>query len=271
MTTGRNVYFISDGTGITVETLAQSLLSQFSNLIYAVKKIPYVNTIDKAHNVIEQIMTENTNNEHKPIIFSTLIDLNIRKIIKSTNYLVLDLFELYINPLENELNSISDRSVGRSHSLKDIMTYDARMDAINFTLNTDDGLATQKYKNAEIILVGISRCGKTPTCLYMAIQYGIKAANYPLVIEDLEQNKLPDFLSNYKDKIYGLSIDPKRLHAIRHKRRPNSSYSKLQQCIKEVKMAERLFKHEKIPFLFTTTHSIEEITTHILEDKGLGK
>lgn len=272
MTTGRNIYFISDGTGITVEALGQSLLSQFSHLIYAIKKYPYVNTTTKAEEILKEIQMDYTTSfsKQRPIIFSTLISQEIRDIIKQSNAFILDLFELYINPLEIELGSKSEHRVGKSHGLKDELTYDARMEAINFTLNTDDGMSIEKYKNAEIILVGVSRCGKTPTCLYMAIKYGIKAANYPLVMEDLEQNKLPYFLEEQKNKVYGLSIDPKRLQAIRQKRRPDSKYAELQQCQLEVKMAENLFIREEIPFLFTTTHSIEEITTHILEDKGIG-
>lgn len=272
MAIGRNVYFISDGTGITVEALGQSLLSQFSHLIYAIKKYPYVNSTAKAQEILKEIQADYSGSfsDQRPIIFSTLISAEIRNIIKQSNAFILDLFELYINPLEIELGSKSEHRIGKSHGLRDELSYDARMEAINFTLNTDDGMSTQKYANAEIILVGVSRCGKTPTCLYMAIKYGIKAANYPLVMEDLEQNRLPDFLEEHKDKIYGLSIDPKRLQTIRHKRRPNSQYSDLQQCQLEVKMAENLFSREKIPFLFTTVHSIEEITTHILEDKGIG-
>lgn len=266
----RKIYFISDGTGITVETLGQSLLTQFSDLEYKAKKYPYVNTKEKAEKIISDIINDNKASKVKPIILSTLISKEIREVVKKSDVFALDLFEQYIAPLEKELDTRSNHTIGKSHGLKDIMRYDARMDAINFTLNTDDGLAIKKYDDAEIILVGVSRCGKTPTCLYMAIQYGIKAANYPLVIEDLESNKLPDFLSEYKHKIYGLSIDPKRLHAIRYKRRPNSNYANMQQCNLEVKLAESLFLREKIPFLYTTTHSIEEIATHILEDKGLG-
>lgn len=266
----RNLYFISDGTGITVENLGHSLLTQFSDLKYKSKKYPYVNTTDKARNIIKEIELANKDSKTRPIILSTLIDKDIRNIIKSSNAFLIDFFEQHIGPLEKELNYRSNHTIGKTHSLQDIMRYDARMDAINFTLNTDDGLATKHYEEAEVIIVGISRCGKTPTCLYMAIQYGIKAANYPLVIEDLELNRLPLSLEKYKHKLYGLSIDPIRLQAIRLKRRPNSNYSNLNQCKKEVRQAENLFHREKIPFLYTTTHSIEEIAAHILEEKKLG-
>lgn len=265
----RNIYFISDGTGITVQSLGQSLLTQFSELEYISKKLPYVNTLTKAENIVMQIKQENKDNIYRPIILSTLIDSDIRNKIKSSNCFQIDFFEEHIGPLEKELNQRSNHTIGKTHSLKDVMRYDARMDAINFTLYTDDGLATKKYEEAQLIIIGISRCGKTPTCLYMAIQFGIKAANYPLINEDLEQNKLPPFLEKYKDKIYGLSIDPKRLQAIRFKRRPDSTYSNIRQCRAEVRKAENLFLHEKIPFLYTTTHSIEEIAAHILEDKKL--
>lgn len=267
----RKIYFISDGTGITVENLGVSLLTQFSKLKYTAKKIPYVNTVKKAKEIAQAINQEIAEHNNKPIIISTLVNIEIREIIKSCNALVLDFFEQYINPLERELQCSSDHTMGKTHSLKNVYQYDARMDAINFTLNTDDGLSTKKYTEAEVIIIGVSRCGKTPTCLYMAIQYGIKAANYPLVIEDLQENKLPAFLLPYKHKLYGLSIDPRRLQAIRHKRRPDTNYSDLKQCMLEVKMAESLFLKEKIPFLYTTTHSIEEITTHIISDKNINK
>ncbi len=265
----RNIYFISDGTGITVQNLGQSLLTQFNELEYASKKFPYVNTVAKAETIVNQIKQENKDNIYRPIILSTLIDLDIRNTIKSSNCFQIDFFEEHIGPLENELNQRSNHTIGKTHSLKDVMSYDARMDAINFTLNTDDGLAVKQYEEAQLIIIGVSRCGKTPTCLYMAIQFGIKAANYPLINEDLEQNKLPSFLAKYKDKIYGLSIDPKRLQAIRFKRRPDSNYSNIKQCQLEVRKAETLFLQEKIPFLYTTTHSIEEIAAHIIEDKKL--
>lgn len=265
----RKIYFISDGTGITVETLGQSLLTQFSKLKYKAHKIPYVNTTEKAEKIAEIINKESEQLHLRSIVISTLVSPEIRNIIKSANALVLDFFEQYINPLEQELNCRSDHTIGKSHSLKNIYKYDARMEAINFTLNADDGLATKTYQDADVIIIGVSRCGKTPTCLYMAMQYGIKAANYPLVIEDLEKNALPDCLADYKNKIYGLSIDPRRLQTIRQKRRPNSTYADLKQCIKEVKLAEEIFVKEKISFLYTTTHSIEEITAHIIEDKKI--
>ena len=271
MTIGRNIYFISDGTGITVENLGHSLLTQFPGLIYTIKKFPYVNTVAKAEKILLEIDEDWKNHKVKPIVFSTLISEEIRTIIQKSHGLVLDLFEKYVSPIEQELGIKSEHSIGKSHSLHDLYSYDARMEAINFTLNTDDGLAPQKYQNAEIILIGVSRCGKTPTCLYMAIQYGVKAANYPLIMDDLEKNQLPDFLLEHKDKIYGLSIDPNRLQTIRYKRRPNSQYSNLDQCKMEVRLAEKLFNLSKIPFLYSTTHSIEEIATHILEYKGIGK
>lgn len=270
MTLKRKVYFISDGTGITVENLGHSLLTQFSELKYEAKKYPYVNTIEKAKSITQEIDFENRTSNLRPIILSTLISEEIRAVIKQSNTFMIDFFEEHIGPLEQELDLRSNHTIGKTHSLNDIMRYDARMDAINFALYTDDGLALKKYQEADIIIIGISRCGKTPTCLYMSIQYGIKAANYPLVDEDLQHNKLPDFLEQFKHKLYGLSIDPKRLQTIRHKRRPNRKYSNLMQCKMEVKQAESLFVRENIPFLYTTSHSIEEIAAHILEDKGLG-
>lgn len=269
----RKIYFISDGTGITVETLGQSLLTQFGSLEYTSKKYPYIDTIEKAEKISQEINQETINTKLKPIILSTLISEDIRNTIKKSanKCLVLDFFEQYINPLEQELNLSSDHTIGKSHSLTNLHKYDSRIDAINFALSTDDGLSQKKYSKADIILIGVSRSGKTPTCLYMAMKYGIKAANYPLVEEDLEQHTLPELLKPFQNKLYGLSIDPKRLQSIRQKRRPDTKYASIKKCRDEIKLAEQLFLLHDIPFLYTTTHSIEEITAHIIADKQIDK
>jgi regulator of PEP synthase PpsR (kinase-PPPase family) len=267
----RWVYFVSDGTGITVERMSQSLLTQFSDVSFQFKKVPYINTVEKASQLAAEINQIAQHHLHRPIVMSTLVDPTIRGVIHKAQALVLDFFEAYIHPLEKELGARSDHTMGRFHKVVDYQLYEARMEAINYTLKTDDGLYADHYQKADVIIVGVSRCGKTPTCLYLAIQYGIRAANYPLLIEDLAQDGLPPTLQPFRQKLYGLSIDPKRLQTIRFKRRPNSQYAALATCIDETKRSERLFMTEKIPFMYSTMHSIEEIAAHIIADKKLDK
>ena len=120
-----------------------------------------------------------------------------------------------------------------------------------------------------MILVGVSRCGKTPTSLYLAMQYAIKAANFPLIPEDFDRGQLPATLQPYRKKLFGLTIQPERLSEVRNERRPGSQYASLEQCRDEVAAAERMMRREGISWLSTTTKSIEEISTTIMEEVGL--
>lgn len=178
-------------------------------------------------------------------------------------------FSSFLKPLEKELKTHSSYTVGKSHSIVEMNRYKERIDSVNFALDNDDGARTRQYDNADIILVGVSRCGKTPTCLYMALQFGIRAANYPLTDEDLESPRLPEVLQQHRQKLYGLTIDPFQLAAIRHERRPNSRYASLDQCDFEVRTVERLFQQHSLPFINTTNFSIEEISTRIIAHQGL--
>lgn len=264
------VYFISDGTGITVETLGHTLLTQFDHLDLEQVTIPYVNTANKALEVIQQIKQTHEPKQRTPLIFATLINPEIRTLFQEQFEVFIEFFSSFINPLEKVLGAKSSHHIGRSHSLVNYESYKARIDAINFTLNCDDGANVHQYAHADVILVGVSRCGKTPTSIYLALQFGIHAANYPFTQDDMEGKlELPDFLAKYKDKLFGLTIDSKRLHHIRTERRANSVYASLEQCQAELKKIENLFKSEDIPFLDTTHHSIEEISTTILAKMGL--
>ena len=171
--------------------------------------------------------------------------------------------------LEKELCAAPTQEVGRSHGLVDHASYNARIEAVNFALTHDDGIGTRNYHEAEIILVGLSRSGKTPTCVYLALQFGIRAANYPITEEDLQDSALPKPLHDHRAKLFGLAIDAYRLQRIRTERKPNSRYASLQQCRLEVNRINNLFKHENIRSLDTTTSSVEEIATIILDITGL--
>lgn len=260
----RTIFFISDGTGITAETLGHSLLTQFEQIQFEKITIPYVDTSEKAQAVIEQINQTAMRDGVRPLIFATLINPEIRSLIASSQGMLFDFFKTFIDPLEAELKVRSSYNIGRMHGVVDYNAYMTRINAVNYTLSHDDGISTQNYGKADLILVGISRCGKTPTCLYLAMQFGIFAANYPFTEDDMNNLKLPTILQQFRQKLFGLTIDPVRLHAIRHQRRPHSNYSSAEQCELEVKKVEKLFNAEKIPYLSSASRSIEEIATSIL-------
>jgi len=269
MTPRKRVFFISDRTGITVEALGSSLLTQFADLDFMRMTLPFIDTVEKAREVVTQVNEAHKESGERPIVFSSIVDDAVRTEINKADGFVLDVFERFIVPLESELNVKSMHAVGRTHSVSNVKDYNHRIEAINYTLSHDDGVTHRGLEEADIVLVGVSRSGKTPTCLYMAMQFGIKAANYPLIPEDLEANRLPPSLAPLKGKVWGLSITPERLHQIRSERRPDSRYAALDNCRYEVTAAEKLMKQAGIPFLDSTTKSIEEIATHMLHEAHL--
>ena len=269
MSERRRVFFISDRTGLTVEALGSSLLTQFSGMDFLRVTLPFIDTIPKAIQVVAQIDDAGRESGQRPLVFSSIVDDPVRAEINKASGLVLDVFERFIVPLEGELGMKSLHAVGRTHSVSNVKDYNHRIEAINYTLSHDDGVTHRGLEDADIVLVGVSRSGKTPTCLYMAMQFGIKAANYPLIPEDLEANRLPPSLLPLKGKVWGLSISPERLHHIRSERRPDSRYAAVDNCRYEVTAAERLMKQAGIPYLDSTTKSIEEIATHMLHEAQL--
>jgi [pyruvate, water dikinase]-phosphate phosphotransferase / [pyruvate, water dikinase] kinase len=269
MSQRKRVFFVSDRTGITVEALGSSLLTQFSNIDFLRVTLPFIDTIPKAIEVVAQVNGAHRDSGERPLVFSSIVDDKVRAEINKADGLVLDVFERFIVPLESELGEKSSHAVGKSHSAGNAKDYNHRIEAINYTLSHDDGVTHRGLEEADIVLVGVSRSGKTPTCLYMAMQFGIKAANYPLIPEDLEANRLPPSLIPLKGKVWGLSISPERLHQIRSERRPDSRYAAVDNCRYEVAAAEKLMRQADIPFLDSTTKSIEEIATHMLHEAHL--
>lgn len=265
----RYVFIISDGTGLTAESLSNSLLSQFENIELDKHAMPYIDTQDKANEVVKRINHCYEETGLKPLVFMTLVDPHISACIKKTNACIFDLFSTFLAPLEEELQIKSSYRVGRTHGVADVQSYTHRIDAVNYTLAHDDGVKISGYQHADIILIGVSRSGKTPSCLYMALQFGIYAANYPFTEDDQSGFQLPDSLRPYKRKLFGLTIDPLRLHEIRSERRPNSRYASVEQCRVEVNEVETMFRHENIPYLNSTRFSIEEIVTKIMAEAGI--
>ncbi|MEY2777655.1 MAG: hypothetical protein RLY30_1753 [Pseudomonadota bacterium] len=268
---GRTVFFVSDGTGITAETLASSILAQFDQLKFKPRRLPFIDSVDKADQAALVITQQGEEDGRRPLVFSTLVNPEISSRIKQSNALHLDLFQAFVVPLETELGVKSSHTIGRFHHATDSDAYKNRIEAINFSLAHDDGQSSRNLDQAEVILVGVSRSGKTPTSLYLSMQYGIKVANYPLIPDDFERNSLPAAIGPYLRKCFGLTIDPMRLSDIRNERRPGSKYAALENCRYEVDSAERMMKREGIPWLSTTTKSIEEIATTILSSLALGR
>jgi hypothetical protein len=262
----RTVFFVSDGTGITAETLGHSVLTQFEALRYRRVRAPFIDSVDKARELVGRINESAVLDGQRPIIFSTLVNPQANAELRRARAMVLDLLDSFVVPLETELGLQSTHTIGRSHTMSDTGSYHRRIEAINFALAHDDGQSAKGLATADVILVGVSRSGKTPTSLYLAMQFGVKAANYPLIPEDFERDQIPATLAPHKAKCFGLTIDPARLSQIRNERRPHSKYASLENCRHEVREAEAMMAREGIAWLSSTHKSIEEIATTILRD-----
>ncbi len=267
----RSAFFVSDRTGITAEMLGHSLLTQFESIAFNEVTLPFIDTVEKARAAVERINRQGAEDGARPLVVSTLVHAELSAIVASANALFLDSFQIFIRPLEEELGVPASHAVGRSHSASDFADYHHRIDSVNYSLSHDDGLATRDLTEADVILVGVSRCGKTPTCLYLAIQFGIRAANYPLVPEDFSNMQLPVQIRGLKKRLYGLTIDPERLHQIRRERLPGSRYARLPNCEFEVREAEELMRREHIPYLDVTSKSVEELATTIMQEVKLAR
>lgn len=262
----RTVFFISDGTGITAETFGNAILAQFETKARHVR-LPFVDTVDKAHQAVRQVNHAAELDGARPIVFTTLVNMEVLKVIQEEcRGMLLDMFGTFVHPLEQELKLKSNHRIGRFSDASKSKEYQNRIEAINFSLAHDDGQSNRDLEQSDVILVGVSRSGKTPTSLYLAMQYGLKASNYPLIPEDFERRQLPPALVPHKAKIFGLTIQPERLSEIRNERRPNSRYASLDNCRMEVSEAEAMMRRTGIRWLSTTTKSIEEIATTILQE-----
>ena len=265
----RSVFFISDGTAITSETLGRSILSQFPTVPFETRVIPYVDTLDRADEAVNQINLAHQRDGVKPLVFDTIVDPVIRERINGADAFNLDIYEGLISKIANEIKVQPAPHTGHAHGDVDSENYKSRIDAVHFALDNDDGARTTHYDAADIILIGVSRSGKTPTSLYLALQFGIRAANYPLTEDDLYENSLPKALKPYRDKLFGLVIDTDRLVKIRNERRAGSRYASYQQCQQELRAIQGIYISQGIPNIDVSTMSIEEIATRILQMTGL--
>ncbi len=266
----RTVLFISDGTAITAETFGHSLLTQFGGLDFRQIRLPFVDTPEKAREAVDLIDRAARSDELEPLVFSTIVNPEVGSVLGQGKAQVFDMFATFMPRLEEVLGTTGSHAVGQAHGIRDTHHYEDRMEATNYALAHDDGIS-KRLESADVILVGVSRSGKTPTCLYMALHFGLKAANYPLTEEDLEKPRLPDFLRQHKSKLFGLSIDAERLSEIRQTRRPDSRYASLKQCRYEVDAAESLLRSEGVPTLSSTTASVEELASRIVLELELDR
>lgn len=261
----RTVYFLSDRTGITAEVLGNSLLTQFDQFQFRRITIPFVDSLERVNEALREVNETATRENRRPIVFSSIVDDAMSAVIhRDANALTLDLFKMFLTPLEQELGAVSVHAAGRSHGLANLPDYFTRMEAITFSQSHDDGASTRDLGKAQVILMGVSRCGKTPTALYLALQFGVRAANFPLTPDDFAERRLPKSVVPFHDRLFGLTIQPERLREIREERRPGSPYAALDTCRFEVREAENLLQQHRIPTLDTTSKSIEEIATTIL-------
>ena len=266
----RPVFYVSDGTGITAETIGHSLLTQFAGMRFQTDRLSFVDDEEKARDAADRIRRTGERLGARPIVVSSCVDPTLSALIAESGALVLDVFAPFIEPLERELGEQRQSRVGQAHGLVDFETYHRRINAMNFALTHDDGMAVS-YDEADVILVAVSRAGKTPTCVYLALHYGIRAANYPLTDGDLETDRLPVRLRPYRRKLFALTIDPLRLQQVREARKPGSRYATLEQCRHEVTVAEKMYRRERLPVLSTTHASIEEIASRVLESLGINR
>ncbi len=266
----RTMFYISDRTAITAETIGHSLLAQFEGTTdYREVTIPYVDSLEKASAAAERINHAGQVDGERPLVFSTLAEPESRDIIIGSDALVLDLFHVFLEPLQRALKASPLLKRTRSHRISNLSTYESRIAAIDFSLQHDDGARIRDYDKAEIIMIGVSRSGKTPTCLYLAMQFGFRAANYPITEEDIVSGKLPEPIKAFRARLHGLTIDARRLASIREERRPGSRYASVEQCRLEVRQVESLFRSHDIPFINTTNMSVEEIATRVVQTRGM--
>lgn len=266
----RTAFYVSDGTAITSEVFGHALLSLFPTEFKHIT-VPFVETIDKVEKLQKKIAETIEESGQLPLIFYTIVTPEIRKAIRQCDGIHYNFLDQFVSPLEKVLGQKALPKAHRTHSQHE-KTYNIRIEAVNYALANDDGSNLRNYAAADVILIGVSRTGKTPTSLYLALQYGIKAANYPITEEDMKETlALPRPLTPYKQKLFGLSLQAERLHQIRSERRPNSRYASIRQCRLELREVENLYRKAKIPFINSTTFSIEEISAKILSEMGLDR
>lgn len=265
----RTAFFISDGTGLTVEAIGHSLLAQFQDQHLEQVTLPYIDSAGKVQQALQRIEKAASESGLQPIIITSIVSDQIRQQLHQSPALMLDIFENYLTPLASLFNRDPAQTVNVSRGIADNHRYNDRIDAVHFAMDNDDGRRISGFEQADVVLLGVSRTGKTPTCLYLALQFGLRAANYPITEEDMDSTNLPRILLPYRHKLFGLTIDPTRLMQIRQERRANSRYASKEQCDFEVRQVEQMLKRAQVPFLDATQLSVEELATRLMSQAGI--
>jgi len=258
------VFFLSDSTGISAETMGNALLIQFPQLHFERRLIPFITTAEEARRVVA-ILDEAADGPVTPIAFTTAATDEIREVLLTSRCPMIDFFELHISRVEAVLGVPAARVTAQLHGVGDVQRYNARMAAIEYSIEHDDGQSLRALDRADVILIAPSRCGKTPTTMYLALQHGLFVANYPLVEEDLESSDLPRPIRALKDRCIGMLATPGRLCEVRQQRRPKSRYASLEQCTYELRRAEAMYAANRVPVINSTTRSVEEMSTLIVQ------
>jgi regulator of PEP synthase PpsR (kinase-PPPase family) len=259
------VFFLSDSTGISAETMGNALLIQFPNLRFDRTLIPFISSVAEAREVVARLDAVLDSSDRTPLVFTTAASDEVRLELRRTRCPVIDFFDLHMQQVEEILGTPGERLAARLHGVGDIKRYNSRMQAIEYTIEHDDGQSVRSLDKADVILLAPSRCGKTPTAMYLALQHGLFVANYPIVEEDLEVTELPRPVRDLRERCFGLMTSPARLSAVRQERRPNSQYASLEQCTFELRRTESMFKRHRLPVVDSSTKSVEEISTMILQ------
>ena len=265
----QHVFFVSESTGITAETFGNSLLTQFPGIRFERHYLPFTNTLEKAQALVQELQRVEKNSGRKALVFATMPDHQIDRMLATAPCHYYEIFERFIPGIASDLGVQPSRASGRTHGLVNTNLYEARIDSVNYALTHDDAISLKALDEADVILLGVSRSGKTPTSLYLALHYGLKAANYPVTEDDFDEGRLPQALEENIDKVVAITINPERLHQIREKRRPGSRYAAMETCRREVNDAKRLLRRYGLSPLETTTSSIEELAAKIVKQRGL--
>jgi [pyruvate, water dikinase]-phosphate phosphotransferase / [pyruvate, water dikinase] kinase len=259
------VFFLSDSTGISAETMGNALLIQFPELRFERTVIPFISSVEEARRVVARLDAALDESARTPLVFTTAASDEVRLELSKSRCPMIDFFDLHMAKVESILDTRGVRLAARLHGVGDIKRYNSRMQAIEYTIEHDDGQSVRGLEKASVVLVAPSRCGKTPTAMYLALQHGLFVANYPIVEEDLDTHELPRPVRDLRDRCFGLMTTPARLSAVRQERRPNSQYASLEQCTFELRRTEAIFKAHDLPVVDTSTKSVEEISTIILQ------
>jgi len=263
------VYYVSDCTGITAEALGSGLLSLFPHTRFQSYHAPYINTVEKAQDFISQIKQDNSVTGTLAIVFATMPNPEIDSLLRQAPCHYYELFNGFVNQLSADTGLPSVNTPGSRHGLLNQKYYDRRIDSVDYALLHDDALSLNNLAQADVILVGVSRSGKTPTCLYLAMHFGLRAANYPLTDDDFKRQDFPQAIKDNIDKVLALTIMPNRLVQIREKRSPGSRYATLSECQSELRSAQKIFNRYGLDVLDTTSSSIEELATKIIRIRDL--